>query len=117
MSDKIKVALYCRVALKDDEAIAKQESMLRIFAKNQGCDEIILYSDNGFNGLNFDRPAFAQMEKDIQAGKVNTLIIKDLSRICRNYLEMAEWVNDIQRKGVLLLSVLDGTHGNLFNAV
>lgn len=65
-------------------------------------------SDNGFSGVNFLRPSFTEMMKDIEAGKINCVIVKDLSRLGRNYIEVGELMEDVfPRLNVRLISVND----------
>ena len=107
MENKIRVALYCRVAHEDNEAIKNQEKILRQFAVENSYNNISIYADNGFNGLNFNRPAFIRLNEDISAGLIEAVIVKDMSRISRNYLEAPEWINNIRGKGVSFKSVSD----------
>ena len=110
MKNNIKVALYCRVAREDDTAIKIQEEMLRRFAEENNYTNLSIYTDNGFNGLNFNRPAFIQMDNDIEAGLIDTVIVKDLSRLSRNTINIFDWLDKIQSKGVSFKSVLDNFH-------
>ena len=107
LDKKRKVALYCRVAREDDEIIKNQEAMIRRFAEENDYNNISIYSDNGFNGLNFNRPAFKRLNDDISAGLIETVIVKDISRLSRNYFDVTEWVDNIQNKGVSFISVID----------
>ena len=101
MSDKIRVAVYCRVANENDEAIKQQEMKMISFAKKQGYEDITVYSDNGYSGLSFNRPAFIQMEKEIKAGRIGLVICNDVSRISRDTFKMIDWVEMIRRRGAL----------------
>jgi DNA invertase Pin-like site-specific DNA recombinase len=109
MNKKMRCAVYCRVARKDDTAIESQKETLRRFAEENDYSNISVYSDNGFNGLNFNRPAFNRLNNDISAGLVDTVIVKDISRVGRNRFDVSEWVDNIQSKGVTLKSVIDNT--------
>lgn len=102
-------AIYCRVARKDDEALASQESLLRRYAEKNGYENVTVYSDNGYVGLNYDRPAFKQLQADIKSGKIRTVLVKDISRITRNGFDLHEWVFKHQQEkfGVKLISVLN----------
>ena len=108
MSDKIKAALYIRVARMDDKAVEQQKTQLRIFAQEQGYKDIAIYTDNGYGGLNFNRPAFMQMESDIQAGRINELIIRDISRISRDTILTSDWLEKIRCSGVEVKSLCKG---------
>jgi len=122
MRNNIKVALYCRVAREDDTAIKIQEETLRRFAEKNNYANLSIYSDNGFNGLNFNRPAFIQMDNDIETGLIDTVIVKDLSRLSRNTFNTFDWLDKIQSKGVSFKSVVDDfqklkeTNNTLFQA-
>ena len=102
-----KVAIYIRVARMDDDAMENQETVVRRFAEEQGYSDLALYSDNGYNGLNFNRPAFMQMEKDICAGLINIVIFKDLSRISRNSIDAFNWLEQKRQRGINVKSVHD----------
>ena len=84
-------ALYCRLS-RDDElygessSISTQRKMLRDFATEQGFHIVGEYIDDGWSGTNFDRPDFQRMIDDIEDGKINCVITKDLSRLGRNYI-------------------------------
>jgi len=95
-----KSAIYCRVAHSDDFAIENQRRRLVQYAEQNRHTGLACYLDNGQNGLSFDRPAFSQMETDIRAGKIRAVIVSDVSRIGRNYLEVDEWISRVQAAGV-----------------
>ena len=84
-------ALYLRLS-RDDElqgessSITTQRSMLRLYAKEHHLNVIDEYIDDGWSGTNFDRPSFQRMIEDIEAGKINCVVTKDLSRLGRNYI-------------------------------
>ena len=107
MVNNKRVALYCRVAREDDEIIKMQEVMLRQFAGENDFTNISTYADNGFHGLNFNRPAFKRLNEDISAGLIGTVIVKDISRIGRNYIDITDWIDTIEAKGVTFKSVID----------
>jgi len=110
MENKMRVAIYCRVAHEDDEAIKNQEKILKKFAEENGFKNLSIYSDNGFNGLNFNRPAFIQMDNDIEAGLIDTVIVKNLSCFSRNTFNTFYWLDKIQSKGVSFKSFIDDFH-------
>ena len=84
-------ALYERLS-KDDEiqgesnSIVHQKNMIEEYAKQKGYGNIVHYTDDGYTGTNFDRPDWNRMLRDIEAGKIGTVIVKDLSRVGREYL-------------------------------
>lgn len=89
--DKI-TALYCRLS-RDDEfsgdsmSIQTQKTMLAQYAKDNGFENVHYFVDDGVSGTTFDRDGFKQMISEIEAGKVGTVIVKDLSRLGREYLQ------------------------------
>ena len=115
MPDKTKVALYCRVANEDDDAIANQESILRKYSAEHGYDNITVYVDNGVSGLNFDRPALSRLETDIAAGNIGTVIVRNFDRIGREFIMAQDWIVNIRRKGVSFISIADGLDDSLFD--
>ena len=62
--------------------------MLRLYAKEHHLNVIDEYIDDGWSGTNFDRPSFQRMIEDIEAGKINCVVTKDLSRLARNYISL-----------------------------
>ena len=86
-------ALYERLS-KDDElqgesnSILNQKKYLEDFARKNGFDNIRHFTDDGFTGTNFNRPAFQEMLREVEAGTISTVIVKDMSRFGRNYLQV-----------------------------
>ena len=89
-------ALYLRLS-RDDElqgessSITTQRSMLRLYAKEHHLNVIDEYIDDGWSGTNFERPSFQRMIEDIEAGKINCVVTKDLSRLGRNYIMTGQY--------------------------
>ena len=86
-------ALYLRLSRDDENAgesnsIATQRMMLRRYAEQNHLFVVDEYIDDGYSGTNFNRPSFQRMITDIEAGRINCVVVKDLSRFGRNYLEM-----------------------------
>ena len=84
-------ALYPRLSHEDElqgesNSISNQKRILETYAKQNGFTNLRWYTDDGFSGANFQRPGFQAMLADIEAGKVGTVIVKDMSRLGRNYL-------------------------------
>ena len=72
----------------ESNSIGNQRELIRAFIHEQQDIELYdIYVDDGFSGSNFDRPEFKRMISDIEAGKVNCVIVKDLSRFGRDYIE------------------------------
>ena len=85
-------ALYERLSRDDDAAgdsnsILNQKRYLETYAQQRGYENIVHYTDDGWSGGNFERPAWKRLVADIEAGKVAHLLCKDMSRIGRNYLQ------------------------------
>lgn len=98
-----KVAIYCQLAKKDFWEMRKQKQELRQFAKNLGYDDFSIYVDNGYSGLTLDRPAFSKLDKAVRNGEIDTIIMRDFSRIGRNYVVIGEWLESIKNLDVDLL--------------
>ena len=92
----VKAALYLRLSRDDDLAgdsssILTQRQMLQRYAKDNNFSVVDEYVDDGYSGTNFNRPSFQRMISDIDDGKVNCVIVKDMSRLGRNYLEVGKY--------------------------
>ena len=99
MKQKYQAALYLRVSKEDEavaigtknksDSIANQKSLLLDFVKNrQDIQVVSIREDDGYSGVNFNRPAFQAMIEDIKRGTIDCIIVKDLSRFGRNYIEV-----------------------------
>ena len=108
------VALYVRLS-RDDEnegdsnSIAHQIEILTRYAKEHGITNYKIYKDDGYSGTNFKRPGFQEMLADIEAGLVSMVIVKDMSRFGRNYLEVGLYTEiRFPEMGVRFVAVNDG---------
>ena len=86
-----KTAIYCRLSLDDGSlgesgSIQTQKMMLEKYCRDNNFTIKEVYIDDGYSGLNFDRPAFKRLIADIESGKINLVITKDLSRLGRNHI-------------------------------
>lgn len=86
-------ALYCRLSRDDDNegdsnSIQHQKQILEKYAKDHSITNYKFYVDDGYSGTSFNRPGFQEMLADIEAGYVDCVIVKDMSRFGRNYLEV-----------------------------
>ncbi len=95
------VAIYIRLSKEDvkengkedeSESIQNQKILLTKYVNEQGFTLVDYYIDDGYTGTNFNRPSFQRMLKDIEAGKINMVITKDLSRLSRDYIGTGEYV-------------------------
>lgn len=86
-----KVGAYCRLS-RDDESVGEsgsitvQKEIIRQYCESRGLAVFQYYQDDGFTGLNYDRPDFQKMLGDIEAGKIDCVVTKDLSRLGRDYI-------------------------------
>lgn len=83
---------YCRLSRDDEQngesmSIETQRSTLTRYAKENGLEIVDWYIDDGWSGTNFDRPDFQRMKSDIEDGKIDVVLVKDLSRLGRNQIE------------------------------
>ena len=106
--EKKKVAVYCRTARADVDALKHQMRTAIQFAVDSGYSECRIYHDNGGNGVTIDRPAFNRLNCDMLAGKIQMVIIKDLSRIARNFILVDRWISMADALGVRVVSMTDG---------
>lgn len=113
-----KIAIYIRLSKEDadrgldeSESIKNQRLLLTEYVKGLGEGYILIdkYIDQGYTGTNFKRPAFQKMVQDIEDGKINMVITKDLSRLGRDYIETGEYIEKwFPEKKVRYVSVTDG---------
>ena len=107
-------ALYPRLSHEDElqgesNSISNQKHILETYAKQNGFSNLRWYTDDGYSGANFQRPGFQAMLADIEAGKVGTVIVKDMSRLGRNYLQVGMYTEMIfPQKGVRFIAINDG---------
>ena len=95
----INTAFYIRLSVEDNKnrgnSIEHQQMLLKNFvAVNPEFQVIKTYIDNGKTGTNFERPAFQEMLRDIEAGKIQCVIVKDLSRLGRNYIDTGYYIQN-----------------------
>lgn len=106
--------LYLRLSkdddsLKESASIATQRKMLYSFAKEHGYNVYGEYVDDGYSGTNFDRPAFQRMIRDVEDGKINMVITKDLSRLGRDYITAGQYTElFFPSKNVRYIAINDG---------
>ena len=107
LDEKRQAAIYCRVASADEFALENQRLKMRRFAASKGFDVTVEYLDNGESGLTFDRPAFSEMNADITAGKIHTVLVMSASRIGRESFAVAKWLDKVRKLGVDVVSEHD----------
>ena len=107
-------ALYCRLS-RDDElqgesfSIQNQKMILDAFTRDKGFKNCKYFVDDGWSGANFERPSFKEMMEGVENGEIKTVIVKDLSRLGRNYLQVGMYTEMVfPRKGVRFIAINDG---------
>ena len=111
--EKAQAAIYCRLSQDDGSlgesgSIQTQKAILTQYCQEHHMEIVDCYCDDGWSGTNFDRPAFQRMIGDIEAGRVNTVIVKDLSRFGREYAQMGLYIEHyFEEKGVRFLSLAE----------
>ena len=110
-----KAGLYTRLSVDDgyvdreSNSITSQKQMLTQFAEYHGIEIVETYVDDGWSGTNFERPDFKRMIADIESGKINTVITKDLSRLGRDYLQTGYYTDMyFPSKRVRYIAISDG---------
>ena len=111
-------ALYERLSRddfgKDDDqqresnSISNQKAMLEEFAARQGFTNIVHFTDDGISGTCFDRPGFLALMREVEAGNVEYLCLKDMSRMGRDYLKVGQIMEILRQRGVRLIAINDG---------
>ncbi len=109
---KIKTAGYARVSIdkgEDKNTIESQLLMVRQFIETHPEYELVeTYADVGYSGTNFERPDFSRMIEDVQTGKIECVIVKDLSRFGRNFIETGYYIETIfPRLNAKLIAIND----------
>lgn len=93
-------ALYCRLSKEDElssesNSIVYQKSILTDYAKDNGFDNIQIFVDDGYSGTDFNRPGFLSLLEKVERGEVETIIVKDMSRLGRNHLRVGIYTEEI----------------------
>lgn len=106
------VGLYCRVAHADADSLANQEEMLNNYAKVNGYENSEFnvhhhYRDNGESGLTLDRPGMNKLMGDIQNGRIDVVLVKDISRIARDIANVRDWLRFLRKHDVRLVTMYD----------
>ena len=105
--------LYERLS-RDDElqgesnSISHQKQMLEEFARRNNLPNPRHFTDDGVSGTRFDRPGFLAMMEEVEAGRVEAIVIKDMSRLGRDYLKVGQVMEILRQRGVRLIAINDG---------
>ena len=99
MAKNYDVGIYCRLSRDDNNgtaesmSISNQRDMLINYVNERGWNLVDEYVDDGFSGTNFERPDFIRMINDIKNGRINAVVVKDLSRLGRNYIQLGQYTD------------------------
>jgi len=107
----LKVAVYIRLAREDEEIIESQKDEVMQFVEEQGYNKygnVRIYADNGVSGLDYNRPAFSEMSDAIERGEINTVIVKSIDRIGRDFIATGSWISKVKKKGVAVITMAPG---------
>lgn len=114
------VGVYSRISREDgdkieSESIGNQRELIKSFVKKHKDMRIVdYYSDDNYSGTNFNRPEFKRMYEDIKSGKVNCVIVKDLSRFGRDYIDVGNYIQKVFPKfGVRFIAINDNVDSNV----
>ena len=113
MNSNFKVGIYIRLSRDDgnieSDSIVSQRSLLNQYIKENNLTKVDEYVDDGFTGINFERPSFKRMINDVESGKVNMIITKDMSRLGRDYIGTGELIEKyFPNKNVRYIAINDG---------
>ena len=109
-----RVAIYIRLSKEDlngstSESVVNQKSLLTKYVKDNNFVLFDIYIDDGYSGTNFDRPAFKKMIKDIESNLIDVVIVKDLSRLGRDYIKTGEYIEKwFPIHNIRFIALLDG---------
>ena len=112
-------ALYCRLSQDDgregeSNSIVNQRSLLNEFARKNHFKNLQFFVDDGYSGTNFDRPDFRRMEQMIENGEIGTVIVKDMSRLGRNYLQVGMYTDIVfPDNDVRFIAINDGVDSSV----
>ena len=109
--NKDNIGAYLRISQSDNtdcsNSIINQRKIINNFSKEKGLKNIKFYIDDGYSGSNFQRPGFRMLYKDVITRKIKTVIVKDLSRLGRNYLELGKYLEEFSSYDVRVISIND----------
>lgn len=108
-----KIGIYIRLSREDgddleSESVTNQRNLLMDYIRANNLHIVDEYVDDGFSGCNFDRPSFKRLIEDIQLGRVNTVITKDLSRLGRDHIKTGYYIeNYFPENGIRYIAIND----------
>ena len=118
---KPRAAIYCRTANADDFTVEPQRQSLFRLAKEKGFDDLVEYLDKGQKCTTLDRPAFKRLTEDMVAGEIQIVFVKNASRLSRDCIALAEWLEMAHTLGVEVISengdIADGAFRQVQSAI
>lgn len=98
MDTTYNVGIYCRLSNDDERdgesvSIENQKLLLQNYVRQRGWNEVDVYIDDGYSGTNFQRPGFLEMLEDARHGLINLILVKDLSRLGRDFVEVGRYTD------------------------
>ena len=98
MDTTYNVGIYCRLSNDDERdgesvSIENQKLLLQNYVRQRGWNEVDVYIDDGYSGTNFNRPGVRRLIEDAKAKRINVILVKDLSRFGRNYIEFGQYTD------------------------
>ena len=115
------VGIYCRLSNDDERdgesvSIENQKLLLQNYVRQRGWNEVDVYIDDGYSGTNFNRPGVKRLIEDAKAKRINLILVKDLSRFGRNYIEFGQYTDylfpSIGCRFIALNNCVDTVHKN-----
>ena len=101
-------AIYGFTGSNATTANYNQKKMLEDYARRNGLPNPTHFTDDGVSGTRFDRPGFLAMMEEVEAGRVEAVVIKDMSRLGRDYLKVGQVMEILRQRGVRLIAINDG---------
>lgn len=104
MENTLKIAVLYERFSRDDElqgesnSISNQKKILEEYANKNNFKNIVHYTDDGLSGTRFDRPGFVAMMNEVDNGNVSAIIVKDMSRLGRDYLKVGQCMEILRKK-------------------
>ena len=120
---EVRAAIYCRLSKDDDQegpsaSIQNQREMLCRYCDEQGWRVTGIFQDDGWSGLNMHRPDFQRLLAEIEQGRYDVVLTKDLSRLGRNYLQTGQLIeNFFPRHRVRYIALNDAVDTNVENEI
>ncbi|MGC4387182.1 recombinase family protein, partial [Streptococcus suis] len=116
----LNIAMYLRLSIDEENeeslSISNQRNLIQMFIDQHGFNGIIKeFIDDGYSGTTTNRPGFQRMLKEVRNGRISCIIVKDLSRFMRNYIEAGDYLENIfPFLGIRFISVNDNYDSDLY---